>query len=186
MKIGIYPGSFNPIHKGHIKIINHLLQKNLDLIIVIPTGNYWNKQNLEVLEDRLNMAKTYENSKIIIDSQRNNMEYTYQILESLSKEYPQDQLYLIMGADNVINLEKWKNIDQILTYPIIVINRDDIALNEYINKLNHPAQFIIINDLEKLDISSTQIRNEIKKHHSLKSYLDKPVIDYIMTKHLYQ
>ena len=68
MKIGIYIGSFNPPHKGHKKIINYLLtNKYVDKILIIPTGNYWHKQNLINIKDRINMLKYYENKKIKVD-----------------------------------------------------------------------------------------------------------------------
>ena len=57
MKIGIYVGSFNPPHKGHIKIVNHLINNYLDKVIIIPTGNYWDKLDLVSINDRINMIK---------------------------------------------------------------------------------------------------------------------------------
>ena len=75
MKIGIYVGSFNPPHKGHIKIVNHLISKYLDKVIIIPTGNYWDKLDLVNIDHRINMLKFYENEKIIIDTKNNRIEY---------------------------------------------------------------------------------------------------------------
>ena len=58
MRIGVYVGSFDPVHNGHEKIVNHLLNKNyLDKIIIIPTGNYWDKQNITKLNHREKMLK---------------------------------------------------------------------------------------------------------------------------------
>ena len=69
MKIGIYVGSFNPPHKGHIKIVNHLIKNYLDKIIIIPTGNYWDKLDLVSINDRINMLRLYECENIIIDKE---------------------------------------------------------------------------------------------------------------------
>ena len=92
MNIGVFVGSFNPPHKGHIGIVNYLINKKiLDKIIIIPTGNYWDKQDLINIDDRINMLKFYENDKIIIDNKHNNMEYTYLIMNSLKEEYPHDK-----------------------------------------------------------------------------------------------
>lgn len=67
MKIGIYVGSFNPVHIGHIKFANDLVSKNiLDKVIIIPTKNYWNKQSLISLEHRYNMLKMVENENVKI------------------------------------------------------------------------------------------------------------------------
>ena len=60
MKIGVYVGSFNPVHVGHIKIVNHLLVNYLDKVIIVPTGNYWNKNNLVDINHRISMLKFYE------------------------------------------------------------------------------------------------------------------------------
>ena len=58
-------GTFEFVHKGHIKIVNHLVNNYLDKVIIIPTGNYWDKNDLVSVEDRINMLKLYENEKII-------------------------------------------------------------------------------------------------------------------------
>ena len=100
MKVGVYVGSFNPVHKGHIKIVRHLLKYFLDKVIVVATQNYWDKKNLINLNDRINMLKKYESDKIIIDTDCNNYEYTYMVMSKLKEEY--DDLYLIIGADNII------------------------------------------------------------------------------------
>ena len=66
MKIGVYVGSFNPVHKGHMKIVKHLIKNNyLDKVIVIPTGAYWDKQNLIDINDRISMLKFYERRKTL-------------------------------------------------------------------------------------------------------------------------
>jgi len=188
MKIGIYVGSFNPPHKGHIKIVNHLINNYLDKIIIIPTGNYWDKKDLISINDRINMLKFYEKENIIIDNKNNNIEYTYEILNNLSREYKKEELYLIIGADNVINFDKWKNYEEVLTYNLIILNRNNINVLEYLNKLNKKDKYIIVNDLPNIDISSTMIRNKIKNniYDKLSMYLDKEIYDYIKENNLYE
>ena len=186
MRIGIYVGSFNPPHKGHIKIVNHLINNYLDKVIVIATGNYWDNNDLTSINDRINMLKIYENENIIIDTKNNNIEYTYQILDKLSNEYEKDNLYLIIGADNIINFDKWKKYEEILKYNLIILNRDDINIKEYLERLNKKDKYIIVNDLPNIDISSTMIRNKIKNNeNNLNEYLDKEVYEYIKEKRLY-
>lgn len=186
--IGVYVGSFNPPHKGHIKITNYLLNKVLDKIIIIPTGNYWNKNNLISLNDRINMLKYYENEKIIIDTENNNYEYTYLILENLSKTYKKEDLTLILGADNIINFDKWKNYQELLDYNLIIINRDNIDIDYYLKKLKKIDKYIILNDLPQIEISSTMIRNYIKENNyeSLKTLIDENVLQYIKKNNLYK
>jgi len=186
MKIGIYVGSFNPPHKGHIKIVNHLIDNYLDKVIIIPTGNYWDKLDLVSIDDRINMLKLYESEKIIIDSENNNIEFTYQILRKLSSYY-KDELYLIIGADNIINFDKWKNYEEILNYNLIILNRANIDIIKYLNNLNKKEKYIIVNDLPNIDISSTMIRNKIKnKENNLLDYIDNEVYEYIKSKKLYE
>lgn len=179
MRIGVFVGSFNPVHEGHIKIVNHLLDKNyLDKILLLATPNYWDKQDLISVEHRINMLKFYETDKIIVDDIHNNFPYTYQVLRSLKKDY-KDELYLIIGADNIVNLDKWKNIDELLKYKIIILNRDNIDINKYLDKYPNKENFIVVDDYVPLDVSSTKIRNGDYK------YLDSKVKDYIENNKLY-
>ena len=188
MKVGIYVGSFNPPHKGHIKIVNHLINNYLDKVIIIPTGNYWDKNNLVSINDRISMLKYYENENIIIDTKNNNIEYTYQILEKLSKEYKEDKLYLIIGADNIISFDKWKNYEDILKYNLIILNRANIDIIKYLYKLNKKDKYLIINDLPNIDISSTMIRNKIKDSDTkdILKLIDKDIYEYIEKNNLYK
>ena len=183
MNIGIYVGSFNPVHIGHKYIIDYLLNnKFVDKVIVIPTMNYWNKNNLIDIKDRINMLKYYENKNIIINDTLNNLEYTYLILNELKKEYINDTLYLIIGADNIPKFHLWKNVDKILENKVIVLNRDDIEIEKYINRFNNKENFIIVKDFKCINISSTNIRNDIEKNKDL---LDKKIYKYIKDNNLY-
>lgn len=185
MKVGVYVGSFNPVHKGHILVINYLLNNNyLDKVIIIPTENYWNKNNLIDINKRIDMLKKYETENIIIDTKLNNLEYTYQILNELKKKYK--DLYLIIGADNLINFHLWKNIDEILENKVIVVSRNNIDMKKEIMKFNSD-NFILINYIG-MEISSTKIRELINKNNikELDTYLDQEIIDYILKNNLYK
>lgn len=183
MKIGIFVGSFNPVHKGHIKIVKHLIEnKYLDKVIIIPTGNYWNKQNLIDIDDRINMLKFYQNDSIIIDNKLNNLTYTYEIMNELKREY--ENLYLILGADNLISFDKWNNYEDLLNYYLVIINREDIDVNYYLDK-HKIKKYIIVDDLEKDDISSSLVRDLITSNKSLDKYLDVEIINYIKNNNLY-
>ena len=179
MKVGVYVGSFNPVHNGHKKIINHLLSKKyLDKIIVIATGNYWDKDNLIDIRDRINMLKFLENDDIIVNTTLNNYKYTYQILEELEKIY--NDLYLIIGADNLEKFHLWKNVDKILEHKVIILNRNNIDITKCIND----DRCVIVNDLEEIDISSTYIRDNINTKEIL-SMIDMNVLNYIKDNNLY-
>jgi len=180
MKVGVYVGSFNPVHNGHKIIMDYLLEnKYLDKIIVIPTLSYWDKNNLIDIKDRTNMLKYLENENIIINTTLNKYEYTYEILEELKKEY--DDLYLIIGADNLEKFNLWKNVDKILENKILIINRNSIDVSKYMNNKN----FILVNGLDEINISSTYIRENINKK-DIKYLLDKDVLKYIKDNNLYE
>lgn len=186
MKIGVYVGSFNPPHKGHIGVINHLLNnKIVDKILVIPTGNYWDKTDLIDIKDRINMFKLYENEKIIINDKLNDLPYTYMILEELRKDKT-NEYNLIIGSDNVISFHKWKHYEEILSDEIIVLPREKIISNDNIpNDLF--KNFHVINDFNLIDISSTRIRELIlsKKYDDVLELIDEQVLNYIIKNNLY-
>lgn len=176
MKIGVFVGSFDPVHNGHTNVMNYLINKKVvDKVLVIATGNYWNKQNLTDLDKRLDMLDLIKKDNIIIDKIHNNLKYTYQILNALKKENQNDEFYLVIGADNANTLYKWKRYDKIINNGIIVVGRDDIKINLKINKL------IYINK-NFGSISSTKIRTNL---NDFKIYLDDKVYDYIKRNKLY-
>ena len=181
MKVGVYVGSFNPPHIGHLKVANYLIEnKIVDKVLMLPTLNYWDKQDLVDLKDRIAMLKYYETKDIVVDDIHNNYEFTYQVLNALKKDYKSDTLYLIMGYDNLKNLHLWKNIDEILENKIIVLRRGNIDIDKYLNRFDK-SKFIIIDNFDYVDISSTELRKNLDS-----KYLSDKVINYIKRKKLYK
>ena len=183
MKIGVFVGSFNPVHNGHVKIVNELL-KCLDKIIVVPTGNYWDKNDLIDIKHRINMWKYFETDRIIIDEKNNDLKYTYLVLDSLKNKYLNDDLYLIIGADNIVDFDKWYNYKDILKHNLIIINRNDIDIKYYIKKFNI-EKYLIVN-IDDMNISSTMIRKLIKENAEINSFVNEKVLKYIKTNKLYK
>ena len=179
MRLGIYVGSFNPPHEGHHKVMKYLLEKSLvDKVLLLPTPNYWDKTDLVNVNERIEMLKFYEDKNVIVDTTHNNYPYTYEVLRSLKKDYPEDELYLIIGSDNLEKFHEWKNIDEILENRVIVFNRGEIIKNKYLDKYSN--QFIYINDFDYIDVSSTDIRNGNYNN------LDPNIKKYIEEHHLYE
>ena len=177
MKIGVFVGSFDPVHNGHTSVINYLIDKKIvDKVLVIATGNYWDKQNITDLNKRLDMLDLIKKDNMIIDKTHNNFKYTYQILNTLKKEYKNDEFYLVIGADNAKTLHKWKHYNEIIQNGIIVVGRDNIKVNLKPNKL-------IFIDKNFGDISSTKIREDVLNN---KMYLDDLVYNYIIENNLYE
>lgn len=178
-KIGVFVGSFNPVHEGHIKVVNYLLDNNyVDKVLLLATPNYWDKQDLISIEDRVNMLRFYETDKIIVDDVHNKHPFTYQVLRSLKEDY-KDELYLIIGADNIIDLHKWKNIDEILENKVIVLNRNNIDIYKYLEDYKSD-NFVVVSDFPFIDVSSTEIRNGNYE------YLNPKVAEYIRGHNLYK
>lgn len=185
MKTGVYVGSFNPIHKGHEKVVEYLLDnKFLDRILVVPTMEYWDKQNLVSLDKRIDMIRLAFNDRVIVKSYENK-EFTYQILDSVHEEFNDDDIYLIIGADNVKDFDKWKNVQDILKYNVIVLNRDNIEVN--FDKSLNKDKFLVIKDYPFVHVSSTVIRELIKckKYYELSMVVSENVIKYIIDNKLY-
>ena len=186
MKIGIFVGSFNPVHKGHIQIINKVLEeKVVDKVLVIATGNYWDKTDIININHRINMLEKYARDDIIIDKTLNDLPYTYLVMRELKNRYKNDELFLIIGADNIISFDKWREYKELLEYNLIIMNRNNIDVKHYLDLLNKKDKYYII-DIEYVDISSTSVRNNINNVERLKELLDDEIIDYIKENNLYE
>lgn len=186
MRLGVYVGSFNPVHEGHIKIAKFLLNNNyVDKVLMIPTLGYWTKLVDISLYHRIKMLKFYESNKIIIDTKHNNLEYTYEILDALKKE-TNAELFLIIGADNLVNFHLWKNVHKIKELAkILVINRDGIDTSKYIN---NDIKFILVDGFKSVNISSSKIKEYILagKYDKINKVMNNHVIKYIKDNKLYR
>lgn len=160
MRIAVYPGSFDPLHIGHLTFINETLKSKLaDKIIVVPTKDYWNKKINTSIEDRLKDIKTIKNKNIITDIKYSSFEYTCQLLDFIHGEYPDDEISLMLGADNLVKLGYWVNVDKILSHHLIIMNRDNHNVDELMHKLNFDNYSIL--KCDKVDVSSSYIRDNI-------------------------
>ena len=81
------------------------------------------------------MLKYFENEKIIIEEEYNELPYTYQLMRKLKKRYPDDILSLIIGADMIVTFERWKRYQELLKYDFIILNRDGIDVDGCMKKL---------------------------------------------------
>ena len=184
-KIGLYFGTFNPIHIGHLTIANHMVEySDLDEIwmVVTPHNPFKKKSTLLNNHDRLEMVyrATKEYPKIVPSDIEFNLpqpNYTINTLVHLEERYPNKSFSLIMGEDNLKSLHKWKNHETILeNYNVYVYPR--------ISKNTIPEQFTNHPKITKvaapiMEISSTFIRNAIKKNKNCTPLLSKSVWEYI-------
>lgn len=199
MKTGIFGGTFNPVHKGHIMLAEYCMESvGLDRIIMIPTAVPPHKisKNLASEDDRLNMCKLAcrgkENFFVSdIEIKRQGKSYTYETLTQLKEIYPDDHLYTIMGADMFLTLDRWKNPKIIFEKSsIITIPRDEenkLELeNFYNNVLKAMGASSVILPNPVMSVSSTFIRENLDNFNLISDMLDKGVYDYIIKNNLYR
>ncbi|MFR5857338.1 MAG: nicotinate (nicotinamide) nucleotide adenylyltransferase [Bacilli bacterium] len=187
MRIGIYNGTFNPVHKAHIKICKKLIKKGyVDKIIIIPTEKYWDKKSEATIFERIDMLKLITTDKIILNADLYSLSRTYDVLKELEKIYPQATFSLIIGADNIINFSDWYKYEELLKYNLIIMQRKNIKVKKYLIKLNKKNNYHIVSF--RNSISSSKIRNYINQNKlgKVKRYLDKKVYDYIIENNLYR
>lgn len=205
MKIGIYFGSFNPIHEGHIFVVKKALETGIDklFIVVSPQSPFKPLSELASFKDRLEMAKIAIKSHNIeeyveaVDWE----EYMYPsyTAHTLQKSVPmlqENDTTIFMGLDNFLTLDKWKEPDYILeNYGIHVIPRgEDFEEQLIINKINDLKEKVTSNiksiTFSKIEhtinISATEIRNNIQNVEKLKNIIDTNVLNYIIDKNLYK
>lgn len=192
MKIGIFGGSFNPPHKMHKNIALSLIKnKYLDKVIYVPTGNKYNKKDLIDAMDRYNMLKImiegYKNLELSNYEIKNTLTYTYQTLNYFKRIYKNDEIYFICGLDNLKEITTWKNYEYILNnFKILVIKRNDIDINNILNKIN--SKNIIVTNIKLNNISSTNIRKNLQNRKAREIYndIEKNVLKYIEKNNLYE
>ena len=180
IKTGIFGGSFNPIHNGHVSLAQQLKEKaGLDEVWLMVSPQNPLKQNVDLLDDekRLEMARlALEGVEGVIASDYEmhlpKPSYTWNTLQALSKDYPEREFVLMIGGDNWALFDKWYHAEDIMkNYRIVVYPRKDAEGG--------------IEGLKLIDISSTEIRQRIKEGKGIRRLVPKAVADYIRKEGLY-
>lgn len=190
MKIGLFFGSFNPIHTGHLIIANYMANyTDLDQVwlVVSPHNPLKEKADLISSYDRLEMAKLAteqaENIRVSdIEFSLPQPSYTIDTLTHLKARYPEHEFSLIMGSDNLASLKKWKNYELLLRdYNIWVYPRPG-DLNPELAQ--HPS--VKMTKTPLMELSATFIRKSIKEHKNVQYFLPDAVLQFIESKNLYR
>jgi len=190
MKTGLFFGSYNPIHTGHLIIANYMANHTeLDEVwlVVSPHNPLKDKSGLGNMYDRLEMARLAtektENIRVSdIEFALPQPSYTIDTLTYLHEKYPEKEFVLIMGADNLVSLKKWKNYEVLLkNYQIYVYPRPGAEVKEW---ENYPS--ITFTNTPLMEISSTFIRKAIKENKSVQFFLPDSVINFIDGKGMYK
>jgi nicotinate-nucleotide adenylyltransferase len=192
MKIGLFFGTFNPIHIGHLTIGNHIVEhSDLDQVwfMVTPQSPFKQKSSLLDNHQRLEMVylatKDYDKLRPCdIEFGLKQPNYTIDTLTYLEEKYPEHQFALIMGEDNLKSLHKWKNYELILDhYAIYVYPRISNGSRPERFK-NHPKIFTVSAPI--MELSSTFIRNEINEGRNIRPMLPEHVWHYIDEMNFYR
>jgi nicotinate-nucleotide adenylyltransferase len=189
MYVGLYFGSFNPVHNGHLIIAQHILNEtNLDQVwfVVSPQNPFKQQKHLLNEYDRLHLVnlaieKSTQLKAVDIEFRLPKPSYTINTLMYLKEKYPQHLFSIIMGSDSLQNLDQWKNADQIMeNYPVYVYTRPGFE-----NKQEKVSNLIQIK-APLLEISATHIRELIQSGKSIRYLVPDAVCDEIETAGYYK
>lgn len=190
VKTGLFFGSFNPIHSGHLIIANFMATQT-DLkevwMVVTPQNPLKPKNTLANDYDRLHLVRVAieDNHRLKVSDIEFNLpkpSFTIDTLTHLREKFPSREFALIMGGDNIATLHKWKNYEIILNhYSIYVYKRPNYEVGEL---ATHPNVHFF--DAPMMDISATYIRECIRKKCSIRYLVPDKVHDYIEGSSLYQ
>lgn len=191
MRIGIYGGSFNPIHKGHTQLAASIVAQGLvdELWLMVSPLNPLKSgevSDIAEYEHRLKMAELATQSikgVKVSDFERSLPlpSYTITTLGELQKAYPEHEFTLVIGADNWGQFPRWYHADEIIErYQILIYRRPGCEFDE----TSLPASVKVV-DTPLFDISSTEIRTSIAEGKPLTKWVDRKVLTYIKRHHLY-
>jgi nicotinate-nucleotide adenylyltransferase len=189
MKIGLFFGSFNPIHSGHLAIASYLNTKNLfrEIWVVVSPNNPLKNNNDLIDEDiRLEMVKLAIKDFPYLcacdaEFYLPKPSYTINTLNYLENLYHNYQFSLILGEDNLVNFTLWKDYEEILERYIVYVYPRSVNLVE--NNVSHPH--IVRINAPLLPVSATEVRAMLKNDKTAENYLPAIIIQYIREKQLY-
>ena len=196
MKTGLYFGSFNPVHIGHLAIANYMVEfTELEQVWFVVSPHNPLKKRATLLEDhhriRLVELATDEDDRFSVSDIETKMpqpSYTIDTLTWLKEKYPGREFGLIMGGDNLATLNKWKNAEEIArSYTLYVYPRKekDVTVNKAVEELIKMAR-IVIAEAPLMEISGTFIRDSIAEGKDIRHYLPREVWKYIDEMNFYR
>ena len=189
MKIGLYFGSFNPIHTGHLIIANHVLaHTNVEMVWFVVSPQNPLKESSQLLNEnhRLHLVRLaidnepkYKASDIEFHLPRPS--FTIDTIIHLQEKYPQHQFSIIMGGDSLANIKRWKNYTELLALcPLIIYERPGFPVDKSLSENMQIVQAPL------LDISSTYIRQQIAEKKSIRYLVPDEVMNDILANGYYR
>jgi len=193
-KLGIFGGTFNPPHIGHARLAEHFVEKlGLDRLLVIPTAQPPHKEAKELADssDRINMCMLGFPDALVSDIEiaRGGKSYTYDTLCEIKALYPEYELYFIIGSDMLLSFDRWYKSEEILDM-VTICAADRQEENSLLKAHGVPECFngkrLVVSELIPFEVSSTEIRELVRKGESTDGLLDPAVRAYIDERGLYR
>ncbi len=198
MKIGLYFGTYNPIHVGHLIIANYMADYSvLDQVWLVVTPQNPLKEKSTLLADfhRLSLVKEAieDNPKLRVSDIEFNLtkpNFTVNTLAHLQEKYPEHEFSLIMGEDNLRTLHKWYNYEIILknhmiyVYPRVLIEQEQPT--DFESEIRNHPHVVFCKDAPVMNVSSTFIRQAIKNNKDVQYLLTAPVLKYVEEMRFYK
>ncbi len=190
MNIGIFGGSFNPIHIGHMIIAeNFYSQLELDKVLFVPTciSPFKTIQNKEISDDiRLDMVKNIVNNDARFDVddyeiKSGDISYTYNTISYLKYKYPESKFFLLIGKDNLKDMDKWHNFEKLREMVSFCVSGRLVDSIYELTKIS----YVQINS-PLIEISSSDIRDRIKTGKSFRYMLLPKTYETIISENLYK
>lgn len=192
MKIGVFGGSFDPIHTGHAIIAHHIISTGVvdRLWMMVSPMNPLkaDKERIVADTDRLRMVEMVTRPMEHVETSAFEFtmpkpSYTIDTLNALQAKFPDDEFYLVIGADNWTVFDKWRSREEILAkYHVLIYPR----LGYEVNIPEELKERVTLVDAPIIELSSTQIRERLAQGKSVRYYVPDEVLNYIEHKYLYQ
>ena len=190
-KIGVFGGTFDPVHKGHSEVVAAVKKEiRPDKIYVVPARNPWMKENKKIasFKHRVEMLKVVfdraKNVEIMADEKAEETSYTKTTLAKIGKKHPGSDLFLVLGEDVITRINEWKGIKEILRkVTVVCVKRGEQVDNDITSQLkeiNQEARVVVLEKV-KSSASSTEYKNNNKA-----SFISKDVLEYIYKNNVYK
>ena len=198
-KIGIMGGTFHPIHYGHLMIAENAYEQfDLEQVIFLPTGHAPHKEfaGNDMTKHRCEMVRlaVADNPHFTIslrEAERERTSYTYQTLETMRSEYPDKELYFILGADSLFSLDTWAHPERICASAVILAAVRDNLTETRVDEMIKDLQNRYHAEIHRLitpnfNVSSAAIRARVRQGETIRYLLPDAAAEYIAEHHLYR
>ena len=199
-KIGIFGGTFNPVHKGHeFAALNFYDKYKLNKLIIIPANIPPHKlidakvtaeQRFEMCEICFGKYKNYNICVSDFEIKKEGVSYTYDTLTEIKKDYTDGKIYFLIGSDMFLYFEKWYKYQELFKLCAFAVafrnNQDKREVSELREKFIKMGAEIELLENEPFEVSSTELREEIKNNnYNLEKYISAEVLAYIKERNIY-